>query len=97
MDRATGQSSQDHCNFWKNGLDPRADEAGSHNRQYQVEPAAVEAIAQRMRETITHHFSQILPGFVEYCLIDGGNGRLVALGIFADAGVAAAAGQVAAG
>ena len=66
-------------------------------RQYQVEPAAVEAIAQRMRETITHQFSHILPGFVEYCLIDGGDGRLVALGIFADAGVAAAAGQLAAG
>ena len=66
-------------------------------RQYQVEPAAVEAIAQRLRETITQHFSQILPGFIEYCLIDGGDGRLVALGIFADEAVAAAAGQLAAG
>lgn len=65
-------------------------------RQYQVDPAAVETIAQRMRQTITHHFSQILPGFVEYCLIDVGNGRLLALAIFEDQAVAEASAHVAA-
>ncbi len=66
-------------------------------RQYQVEPDAVEAIAQRMRDSMTHYFSQILPGFIEYCLIDAGNGCLIAFGIFEDQAVAAASGQVAAG
>ena len=66
-------------------------------RQYQVDPAAVAAIAPRIRETMTHYFSQVLPGFVEYCLIDAGNGCLIALGIFEDQAVAEAAAQVAAG
>ena len=66
-------------------------------RQYQVKSTAVETIGRQMQHAITHHFSQILPGFIEYCLIDGGDGRLVALGIFADEAVAAAAGQLAAG
>ncbi len=65
-------------------------------RHYQVDPAAVETIAQRMRETITRHFSQILPGFIDYCLIDVGNGRLLAFGIFEDQAIAEASSQVAA-
>ena len=66
-------------------------------RQYQVEPSAVDVIAARMRQSITHHFSQVLPGFIEYCLIDVGNGRLLALAIFEDQAVAEGSADVAAG
>jgi len=66
-------------------------------RQYQVDPSAVETIGEQMRERITHYFSQVLPGFVEYCLVDCGNGSLLAFGIFEEQALATGSAQVAAG
>ncbi len=66
-------------------------------RQYQLEPDAIEAITPQIRENVTHHYSKILPGFIEYCLIDAGHGHLIALSIFEDKAVAEASTYVAAG
>ena len=66
-------------------------------RQYQVDPSAAEIIGEQMRETITHHFRHILPGFIEYCLVDCGNGSLLAFGIFEEQSLATGSAQVAAG
>jgi hypothetical protein len=66
-------------------------------RQYEVDPSAAEIIGEQMRETITHHFRHILPGFVEYCLVDCGNGSLLAFGIFEEQALATGSAHVAAG
>ena len=66
-------------------------------RQYQLEPDAIEAITPQIRENVTHHYSKILPGFIEYCVIDAGHGHLIALSIFEDKAVAEASTHVAAG
>ena len=66
-------------------------------RQYQLEPDAIAAITPQIRENVTHYYSKILPGFVEYCLIDAGNGHLIALSIFEDKVIAQASTYVAAG
>ena len=66
-------------------------------RQYQVDPSAAEIIGEQMRETITHHFRHILPGFIEYCLVDCGNGSLLAFGIFDEQALATGSAHVAAG
>jgi hypothetical protein len=66
-------------------------------RQYQVDPSAAEIIGEQMRETITHHFRHILPGFIEYCLVDCGNGSLLAFGIFEEQALATGSAHVAAG
>ena len=66
-------------------------------RQYQLEPATIEPITEQTRAKVKHYYSKILPGFIEYCLIDAGNGHLIALNIFADKVVAEASTRVAAG
>ena len=66
-------------------------------RQYEVDPSAAEIIGEQMRETITHHFRHILPGFIEYCLVDCGNGSLLAFGIFEEQALATGSAHVAAG
>jgi len=66
-------------------------------RQYQLEPNTIAAIAPRIRENVTHYYSKILPGFIEYCLVDASNGHLIVLSIFEDKAVAEASTHVAAG
>ena len=66
-------------------------------RQYQLEPDAVATITPRIREIVTHYYSKILPGFVEYCVIDTGNGHVIVPSIFEDKSVAEASTHVAAG
>ncbi len=65
-------------------------------RQYQIPLDAVEAVTRRVREGFAPFISNVMPGFVEYCWIDAGNGTLVSVSLFEDRAVAEASTQIAA-
>ncbi len=65
-------------------------------RQYKIEPDAVETVTRRVREGFAPYISSVMPGFVEYCWINAGNGILISLSFFEDQDVAGVSTQLAA-
>ncbi len=52
-------------------------------RQYHINPRNVEEVTRRVESGFVPLLRQA-PGFVEYYWLDGGNGRVVSVGIFED-------------
>jgi hypothetical protein len=52
-------------------------------RHYQVDPASVEEIIRRVQTTFTPVIRRA-PGFVAFYAVDGGEGRITSISIFAD-------------
>ncbi len=65
-------------------------------RQYQIPLDAVEAVTRQVCEGFAPFVSRVMPGFVEYCWIDAGNGTLLSVSVFEDRGVAEVSTQIAA-
>ncbi len=65
-------------------------------RQYQVPLDAVEAVTRQVREGFAPFVSRVMPGFVEYCWIDAGNGRLISISVYEDRAVAEVSTEMAA-
>ena len=52
-------------------------------RRYQVEPGAVDEITRRVQDGFVPLIRQV-PGFVDYYLLDTGNGTIVSLTVYQD-------------
>ena len=65
-------------------------------RQYQIPLEAVEAVTRQVSEGFAPFISKVMPGFVEYCWIDAGNGKLISISVFEDRAVAEVSTEMAA-
>ena len=65
-------------------------------RQYQIPLEAVEAVTRQVCEGFAPFISRVMPGFVEYCWIDAGNGKLISISVYEDRAVAEVSTEMAA-